>query len=63
MSVAGRTTILVLSVDEAHLLAHALPAAAAQPDAELLVVDNACTDATRAVAEAHGARVLGLRER
>ena len=63
MSAAGVTTILVLSVDEAHLLAHALPAAAAQPGAELLVIDNACTDATRSVAEAHGARVLGLRER
>ncbi|HTN23125.1 MAG TPA: glycosyltransferase, partial [Solirubrobacteraceae bacterium] len=63
MSAVQRTTILVLSVDEAHLLAHSLPAAAAQPGAELLVIDNACTDATRSVAEANGARVLGLRER
>lgn len=58
-----RTTILVLSVDEAHLLAHSLPAAVAQPGAEVVVIDNACSDATRTVAEAHGARVLGLRER
>ncbi len=62
-SAAERTTILVLSVDEAHLLEHSLPAAAIQPGAELLVVDNACSDATRTVAEANGARVLGLRER
>ena len=58
-----RTTVLMLSVDEAHLLEHSLPAAAAQPGAEVLVIDNACNDSTRSVAEAHGARVLGLRER
>ncbi len=63
MSASQRTTILVLSVDEAHLLEHSLPAAAVQPAAELLVIDNACMDHTRTVAEAHGARVLGLRER
>jgi GT2 family glycosyltransferase len=57
------TTILVLSVDEASLLEHSLPAAAAQPGAEVVVVDNACTDATRTVAERHGARVVALRER
>jgi GT2 family glycosyltransferase len=60
---AERTTVLVLSVDEAHLLERSLPAAAAQPGAEVVVIDNACTDATRAVAEACGARVVGLRER
>ena len=58
-----RTAILVLSVDEAHLLEHSLPAAAGQPDAELFVVDNACADATRAVAERAGAHLVGLRER
>ena len=58
-----RTTVLMLSVDEGHLLEHSLPAAAAQAGAEVLVIDNACTDSTRSVAEAHGARVLGLRER
>jgi GT2 family glycosyltransferase len=57
------TTILVLSVDEAPLLERSLPAAVAQPDADVLVVDNACRDATRSVAERCGARVLGLRER
>ncbi|HEV2776620.1 MAG TPA: glycosyltransferase [Solirubrobacteraceae bacterium] len=58
-----RTTILVLSVDEAHLLEDSLPAAAAQPDADVVVIDNACTDATRSVAESVGARIVSLRER
>jgi GT2 family glycosyltransferase len=53
----------MLSVDEAHLLERSLPAAVAQPDAEVVVVDNACTDRTRTVCEAHGARVVGLRAR
>jgi GT2 family glycosyltransferase len=53
----------MLSVDEAPLLERSLPAAVAQPDADVLVVDNASRDATRAVAERIGARVLGLRER
>jgi GT2 family glycosyltransferase len=54
------TTILVLSVDEADDLRACLPAAAAQPGAEVVVVDNACTDATAEVAAAHGARVVAL---
>jgi GT2 family glycosyltransferase len=58
-----RTTVLVLSVDEAHLLEHSLPAAVAQPAADVVVIDNASTDTTRSVAEACGARVLALRER
>ena len=58
-----RTTVLVLSVDEAHLLEHSLPAAVAQPGAEVIVIDNGSSDTTRSVAEACGARVLGLRER
>ena len=60
---SARTTILVLSVDEAHRLEHSLPAAAAQPGAQLVVIDNACTDTTRSVAERCGARVISLRER
>jgi GT2 family glycosyltransferase len=59
----SRTTVLVLSVDEAPLLERSLPAAVSQPGADVVVIDNACGDATRAVAEAAGARVLGLRER
>jgi GT2 family glycosyltransferase len=58
-----RTTVLVLSVDEAHLLKHSLPAAVAQPGADVVVIDNASSDATRSVAEACGARVLALRAR
>ncbi|MGI8512011.1 MAG: glycosyltransferase family 2 protein [Solirubrobacteraceae bacterium] len=56
-------TVLVLSVDEAHRLEHCLPAAAAQPGAEVVVIDNACTDQSAAVAKAHGARVVALPER
>jgi GT2 family glycosyltransferase len=57
------TTIIVLSVDEAHDLRTCLPAAAAQPDAEVVVIDDACTDATAQVAAEHGARVVALSER
>ena len=57
------TTILLLSVDEASLLAYSLPAAVIQPDAEVWVIDNACTDATTDVAREHGAFVLRLQER
>lgn len=53
----------MLSVDEAPLLEHSLPPAVAQPGADVVVIDNACTDATRTVAEACGARVLTLRRR
>jgi GT2 family glycosyltransferase len=59
----SRTTILVLSVDEAPLLERSLPAAVAQPEADVIVVDNACRDATGAVAERAGAHVLALPER
>ncbi len=58
-----RTTIIMLSVDEAHLLEHSLPAAVAQPGAEVLVVDNACEDRTPDLAAEHGARYMRLRER
>lgn len=58
-----RTTIVMLSVDEAALLEHSLPAAVAQPAAEVLVVDNASDDRTPDVAAEHGARYMRLRER
>ena len=58
-----RTAVLVLSVDEAQRLERCLPAAAQQGADEIVVIDNACTDATRAVAERHGARVVALPER
>ncbi|MEA2126447.1 MAG: hypothetical protein QOI80_3229 [Solirubrobacteraceae bacterium] len=58
-----RTAILVLSVDEAAMLEHCLPAAAAQGAGEIVVIDNACSDATAEVARAHGARVVALPDR
>lgn len=60
---APRTTILMLSVDEAHNLEHSLPAAVAQPDADVVVIDNACTDGTAALASQHGAGHLRLTPR
>ncbi len=59
----SRTTILVLSVDEAHRLAHCLPAALAQADARVVVVDDACTDGTAALCAELGVEVIRLRER
>jgi GT2 family glycosyltransferase len=53
------TTILLLSVDEAPMLEHSLPAAVAQ-DADVVVVDNGCTDATAEIAARHGAGLLRL---
>ena len=55
------TTVLMLSVDEAHLLRHSLPAAAAQAD--VVVIDNACADGTAALAREHGAEVVALTPR
>ena len=57
------TTILLLSVDEAPMLAHSLPAALAQAGAEVVVVDNASTDATPDLATRLGARHLRLDRR
>jgi GT2 family glycosyltransferase len=54
--------IVVLSMDEGELLRHCL-AAAAREDAELVVIDNASTDDTAAVAAEHGARLVTLPER
>jgi GT2 family glycosyltransferase len=65
-----RTTILLLSVDEAPLLAHSLPAAiraathaGAGAPVEVVVVDNASRDETGALATEHGARHLRLEPR
>jgi GT2 family glycosyltransferase len=58
--VTAATTILMMSWDEAHLLEASLPAALAQPDAEVVVADNASTDSTAAVCADHGARRLRL---
>jgi GT2 family glycosyltransferase len=58
-----RTTILLLSVDEAPMLAYSLPAAMVQEGADVVVVDNGCRDATPALAREHGARHLRYRNR
>ncbi len=55
-----RTTVLLLSVDEAPMLERSLPAAVSQEGADVVVVDNACTDATAELAERHGARLIPL---
>lgn len=58
------TTILLLSVDEAPMLERSLPAALAQETvAEVVVVDNACTDATAQLADRHGVRRLAIEPR
>jgi len=56
-----KVTVLLLSVDEAPMLARSLPAALAQqPQPEVVVVDNASSDATPEIAAGHGARYVRL---
>ena len=57
------TTIVLISTDRAAELRHSLPAAMAQPEAEVVVLDNASTDATAELAHEHGARHLRLEQR
>jgi GT2 family glycosyltransferase len=57
------TTILLISQDRAHDLRYSLPAALAQPGAEVIVIDNASSDDTGALAKQHGAEHLRLGER
>jgi GT2 family glycosyltransferase len=57
------TTILLISQDRAHDIRHSLPAALAQPDAEVIVIDNASSDETGALARQHGAEHLRLENR
>ena len=57
------TTILLISTDGAAELRHSLPAAMAQQDAEVVVIDNASADATADLARQHGARHLRLDQR
>jgi GT2 family glycosyltransferase len=59
----AQTAIVLLSVDEGHLLEHSLPAAVGQPHSSVVVVDNACTDSTADVAAAHAARRIRLAPR
>jgi GT2 family glycosyltransferase len=55
-----KTTILLLSLDEGHLLERSLTAALAQPDAEVVVLDNASRDDTGEVADKAGVRCVRL---
>ena len=57
------TTILLISQDRAHDMRWSLPAALAQPDAEVIVVDNASSDDTGAMTREQGAEHLRLDER
>src|SRR3954447_8910608 len=54
------TTILLISQDRAHDMRWSLPAALAQPDAEVIVVDNASSDDTGRMAREQGAEHLRL---
>lgn len=57
------TTILLISTDRARELEWSLPAALAQPDAEVVVIDNCSSDATGELARRAGARQLRLERR
>jgi len=57
------TQILLISTDRAGELEYSLPAALAQPGAEVTVIDNASSDATGELARRHGARHLRLEKR
>lgn len=59
---AGRVSVVIPARDEARNLPRLLASLAAQtePPLEVLVVDDASTDATAAVARAGGARVLSV---
>ena len=60
---SARTTILLLSVDEAPMLAYSLPAAVVQEDCDVYVVDNASTDHTGDLATQHRADYIRIEER
>ncbi|HEX4108415.1 MAG TPA: glycosyltransferase [Solirubrobacteraceae bacterium] len=59
----SRTDILLISSDRAEDVRTSLPAAMAQPDAHVTVIDNGCRDGTAALAREAGAEVLTLRSR
>ena len=54
------TTVLLTSTGEAQLLRRSLPAAIAQEGADVVVVDNGCSDDTSDVAREHGAEVIAF---
>ena len=58
-----RIGIPIISTNEAELLRHCLMAAQAQDDVEVVVLDNASTDATSEVAAELGVRCVRLEQR
>jgi GT2 family glycosyltransferase len=58
-----KVAVPIISTDEAELLRHALPTALAQESVEVVVFDNASTDATAATAADFGVRCVRLQER
>lgn len=55
-----KTTVIIVTHESADVLDDALQALDRIPGLSILVVDNASTDASTAIAERHGARVLRL---
>jgi GT2 family glycosyltransferase len=58
-----RASFFILSTDEAPLLRHSLPAAAAEQPDELVLVDNASTDETGDLGREHATKVVRLPRR
>ncbi len=58
-----KVAVPIISTDEAEMLRHALPTALIQEDVEVVVFDNASTDATAATAAEFGVRCVRLEER
>ncbi|OFV93249.1 MAG: glycosyltransferase [Acidobacteria bacterium RIFCSPLOWO2_02_FULL_61_28] len=53
-----RISVIIPALNEAGVIAGALASAAAEPDAELIVVDGGSRDATAEIARSHGATVV-----
>ena len=58
-----RVAVPIVSTDEGELLRRCLPAVLAQPDVDVVVCDNASTDATAEIAGEHGVRCVRFAER
>ncbi len=54
----SRVFVVIPALDEEASIGHVLEPVVAQPDVEVVVCDNGSTDATPAVARAHGATVV-----